>query len=87
MESYKTFYNSLFVWNRNMLKSLGHDIYDQNFKAGWPTFCLSGLLLAVIYCICHTFLNYDGFTKLSCIFYIAVSIQVSALILFLFIMF
>lgn len=81
MESYKSFYKFLFVWNRNMLKSLGHDIYDENFKAGLPTYLFMALMFVVFYCMFDTIINKDSFTGISCIFYIALNIQVSVLLL------
>lgn len=77
MDSYNRFYRAMFVWHRTMSKSMGHDIYDLNWKPGFASALITGINCTVVCFILYTLYFYDNFTRLNCILYFGICVQVS----------
>lgn len=78
MDAYKKYYRATFVWHRGLAKIMGHDVYDWNFRPGLPTILITILVILSMICICYTMIFYDNFTRLNCILYLGICVQVSS---------
>lgn len=74
--AYQKFYTAIFKWNRKLLDAVGHDIYAEDFQLNWRS-CI--LYLVLIFCevfVIYTMIYYDGPTRVICIFYFSLCLQV-----------
>lgn len=76
MDSFKRYYVATFVWHRNMIAYLGHDIYDLTFKPGIPTILVYCLLFTALTWIIFTLVHYDNFVRINVTLIIGILIQV-----------
>lgn len=76
MESYQRFYICFYKWERTLLKLVGHDILNKDFKVDLHAYILYGLMVAFAISNVYTFIVWDWFTKMSSIIYACVFIQV-----------
>lgn len=81
MESYEKFYTATFVYNRAMLRFVGHDIYDKNFKPSVRSYFMYLIYAIIIGLVIYTVIISDNFTRLVNIFNEGLLIQVNRLVL------
>lgn len=77
--AYEQFRLAVFGWNRNLMRSFGHDIYDKNFKLHFGTYCIYIIFFVIEISLAYTFITHDGFTKFDCLYYCGLSMQVCLL--------
>lgn len=77
MDSYNKFYRAMFVWHRSISKAMGHDIYDVDWKPGLASALITGINCVVVGFIFYTLFFYDNFTRLNCILYFGICVQVN----------
>lgn len=77
MDSYTKFNNATFVWNRKMLAFVGHDIYDKDFTPHIGSYAMRLIVAVIGLLICYNLVFFDNFTRLNCLFYFCLFIQVN----------
>lgn len=77
--AYEKFRRAVFGWDRTLLRSFGHDVFDENWQKDYLTYILYVILLIIYLLITYTLIWYDNFTRMTCFFYFSLLLQVSAL--------
>lgn len=76
MEALDRYRKCLFVYERNLLKMVGHDIFVENFAPGIHAYALYGLLVIFIVSNVYTLCVYDSFTAMNGAMFMALAFQV-----------
>lgn len=74
--AYKKFHRAVFIWDRNLLRAGGHDLFDVEFKPHLGTYAIYLMVASFATFILYTLLYYDSFTKMNCLFFLALIVQV-----------
>lgn len=80
MEALSRFRKCFFVYERNLLRLVGHDIFVENFKPGLHAHLLYGLLVSFIFSNLYTIYAYDSFMLLNALMFLFIAIEVSVFV-------
>lgn len=78
MEAYNRFTKCIYVWERSVLKLMGHDLLDVELKRTPMTFIIYGTIFGGIIMETYTFIYYGTFEKIFCLNTFSLTFQVSS---------
>lgn len=77
MKPYQKIHRCFYKWNRYLLISVGHDIYNQPFQWNLISYTMHAITAMVYFCCFYTIFNYDLLFVLNAITYLCVANEVN----------
>lgn len=76
MEALNRYRKCLFVYERNFLRFVGHDIFRENFKPGFHAYVMYTLVVVFMFSNIYTMITYDSFMLLNALMFIFIAVEV-----------
>lgn len=77
MEALNRYRQCFFVYERNFLRCVGHDIFLENFKPQFHAYVMYTIVVVFIFSNVYTMFYYDSFMLLNALMFMVLSIEVS----------